>query len=176
MSNVATYPFDPSILDELVDMIGDMGAEFAIGTLDAVLSESNGAIVSEGVTRDMYEGQVITAVVAADAVAVSHGEAPSVLNDALMQAVKPFAEDLRDTDGTPDLAAKALRVITDGTSSIYGTMTGELPTRAEFLEITSKVQDSVSAAKQRNPGEWAEITGDGVFEITMHPDNGEADD
>ncbi|SFR54283.1 hypothetical protein [Litoreibacter janthinus] len=174
MSTHATYPFDPSILDDLVDMIEDMGAEFAIGTLDAVLSESNGVIVSEGVTRDMYEGQVITAVVAADAVAVSHGEMPSVLDEKLMRAVTPLAKELRDTDGVVDLAAKALAVITDDSSPFYGTMTGELATRSEFLEITSKVQSSVAAAKDRNPGEWIEITGDGTFEITMYPEDGEA--
>ena len=175
MTRPATYPFPEDLKSELIDEIEDMGADYATGTLDAILLEANGSLVSHGVTKDMYEGQVISALTAADMIAVSLGQAPTLLDEDLLAALDGSAEELQDTEGTADLAMRALTIIADPDSDTFGDCTADLPTRDDLMALINPLFDSLAAAKLAYPGEWSDaVLGAGAFEITMG-DEGEDD-
>ncbi|KQB98350.1 hypothetical protein AL073_05625 [Loktanella sp. 1ANDIMAR09] len=172
MSNTPTYPFPDDLKSELIGEIDDMGADYATGTLDAVLLEANGSLVSHGVTKEMYEGQVISALTAADMIAVSLGQQPTLLDADFLDAIAGHAADLRDAEGAADLAERALVIITDPDNDTFADCTADLPTRDDLIALVTPLLDSLAAAKVQYPGEWADaVLGEGTFEITMGDDD-----
>ncbi|WP_208347272.1 hypothetical protein [Pseudaestuariivita rosea] len=170
---VAKYPFDPDLKEPLLEEIDDMGTDFAIGTLDAVLMEAAGGIVAEGVTKEMYEGQVISAMIAADMIAVSLGEAATVLDEDFQKATAPHAEDLRETEGAADLADRALAIVSDENSETYADCSAELSSRDEFLKLVGQLRGKLTDAKTRYAGTWEDAPAGALFEITMYPEDGD---
>jgi len=168
MSAAPTYPFPDDLKTELMDEIAEMGADYATGTLDSILMEANGSLVAKNVTRDMYEGQVISALTAADMIAVSLGQTPVLLDDDLLDTISDSADELRDTEGAADLAMRALSLIADSDSDIFGDCTADLPTRDDLIALINPLFDSLAAAKLEYPGEWSEaVLGAGTFQVDM---------
>ncbi|WP_298857303.1 hypothetical protein [uncultured Sulfitobacter sp.] len=170
MSSPATYPFTAE-KDELIEMIHDMGPDFFFGTLDAVLMEANGGLVSHGVTLEMYEGQAISSVTAVDMIAVALGESATMLDAGMLAVAETYAEDIREIEGIADLAERTLKVFSEDAHPIYGKCTGELGSRAAFHEILNPLKDTIASAKLRHPAEWVESDAQGMFEVTMYPDD-----
>ncbi|EBA11476.1 hypothetical protein [Roseobacter sp. CCS2] len=172
MTNTPTYPFPDDLKSELIEEIDDMGADYATGTLDAILLEANGTLVSHGVTKDMYEGQVISALTAADMIAVSLGQKPTLLDADLLDAISGHAADLQDTEGAADLAERALVIITDPDNDNFADCTADLPTRDDLIALVTPLLDTLGAAKAQYPGEWSDaVLGAGTFDITMGDDD-----
>ncbi len=168
MTATPTYPFPDDLKSELIDEIEDMGSDYATGTLDAILLEENGSLVSHGVTKEMYEGQVISALTAADMIAVSLGQVPTLLDADLLDVIAGTASELQEIEGAADLAIRALGIIADPDSDTFGDCTAELPTRDDLMALINPLLDTLAAAKLQYPGEWDDAAlAAGTFEITM---------
>ena len=170
MTAPATYPFTAEE-DELIEMIHDMGPDFFFGTLDAVLMESSGGVASHGGTLEMYEGQAISSVTAADMIAVALGEQPSILNAKMRAVADTYAEDIREIEGIADLAERTLNVFSDDAHPVYAQCTCELGSRAAFHDILNPLKERIASAKLRHSGKWVESDAQGMFEVTMYPDD-----
>lgn len=165
MSNLPSS-FDDEIVAFVLEELEDMGGVWLTSGLEGVLMAESGEIQHSGVTQEMTDGSAASALATCDLIAAAFGHGPSHLPDEIAEVVEAYGDEMRETKGLPDLAARVMAIVGDPEHSKYGGAKGINATVEEFQTVAKDVAARIAKVADAHPDTWDYTPlGEGTFKV-----------